>query len=195
MQTHLTPMPQNPRKARRRLCSPLIGFALLLGAVSTPLQAAKADEAPWPSLPMAQWLGLSEAALPSTVPDIQRLRRPQIGPRGLKAWWALPSQTLDQGQLDTLFFAHKQSVVHIEERWQAEPAHCQAGRRYQSLVARLNQRLGQTGVAYGDAQAPQASTAWAAGAYDVRLYLNQTSGSCQLRLVHEVHAERDPSEL
>lgn len=192
MQAHLNPILQ---KARRGLRSLPAGFALLLCAVSTPLQAAKADEAAWPSSPIAQWLGLSEAALPTAVPDIQRLRRPQTGPRGLKAWWALPTLALDRGQLDTLFFARKQSVVHIEERWRAEPAHCKAGNRYQTLVTQISQRLGQSGVANGDAQTAQASTAWAAGPYDVRLYLNQMSGSCQLLLVHELHAERDATEL
>jgi len=183
------------RLACQRLAISLPAVCLLLGVIAAPLQAATADTATWPSTPAAQWLGLNEASLSTSVPEVQRLRRPQIGPHGLKAWWALPSVTLDQGRLDTLFFARNQAVVHIEERWRAEPVRCQAGSRYQALVARLNQRLGQTGVANGDAQALQASTAWAAGAYDVRLYLNQMPGNCQLLLVHELHAERDPSEL
>jgi len=173
----------------------LTALTLLLGAASAPLQAAKADDMPWPTASMAHWLGLSEAELPSAVPDIQRLRRPQTGPRGLKAWWALPGINLNQGRLETLFFTRNQSVVHIEERWRADPDRCQAGTRYQSLAAQINQRLGRAGAANGDAQAAQASTAWAAGAYDVRLYLNQMPGTCQLLLVHEVHADRDPSEL
>ncbi|WP_027475204.1 hypothetical protein [Curvibacter gracilis] len=183
------------RLAHQRLVASLPGVCLLLAAIAAPLRAATADATFWPSTPAAQWLGLNESTLPAAVPEIQRLRRPQIGPHGLKAWWALPGVPLDQGRLDTLFFTRNQAVVHIEERWRAEPTRCQAGSRYQALVARLNQRLGQTGVANGDAQGPQASTAWAAGAYDVRLYLNQMAGNCQLLLVHEVHAERDPSEL
>lgn len=181
--------------AGQRLAISLPGVCLLLSVIAAPLGAATADATSWPSTPAAQWLGLNEAALPAAVPEVQRLRRPQIGPHGLKAWWALPTVALDQGRLDTLFFTRNQSVVHIEERWRAEPTRCQAGNRYQALVAHLNQRLGQTGVTNGDALGPQASTAWAAGAYDVRLYMNQMPGSCQLLLVHEVHAERDPSEL
>lgn len=149
----------------------------------------------WPTASMAHWLGLSETELPTAVPDIQRLRRPQTGPRGLKAWWALPGINLSQGRLETLFFTRNQSVVHIEERWRADPARCPAGNRYQTLAAQINQRLGRAGAANGDAQAAQASTAWAAGTYDVRLYLNQMPGTCQLLLVHELHADRDPSEL
>lgn len=182
------------RRAAHRLAGLLCHLGLVLGAASTPLYADAADAAPWPTTPVAQWLGLSEATLPAAVPEVQRLRRPQIGPHGLKASWALPTQAVDEGQLETLFFARNQSVVHIEERWRADPARCQASKRYQVLVTRINQRLGP-GVANGDAQAAQASTAWAAGRYDVRLYLNQMPGNCQWLLVHEVHAERDPTEL
>ena len=192
-------MQTNPSSITRLTCQRLAfllpAVCLLLTVMAAPLHAATAEAASWPSTPAAQWLGLNEATLPAAVPEVQRLRRPQIGPHGLKAWWALPSVALDQGRLDTLFFTRNQAVVHIEERWRAEPVRCQAGSRSQALVTRLNQRLGQTGVANVDAQAPQASTAWAAGAYDVRLYLNQMAGSCQLLLVHELHAERDPSEL
>jgi len=183
------------RRGSQRQAFGLPGACLLLSALAAPLHAAPAETAAWPSTPAAQWLGLSETTLTTAVPDIQRLRKPQAGPHGLRASWGLPSVALDQGRLETLFFTRNQAVVHIEERWRAEPARCQAGSRYQALVMRLNQRLGQTGVANGDAQAPQASTAWAAGAYDVRLYLTQMPGNCQLLLVHELHAERDPSEL
>lgn len=182
-------------RAHPGVLNSLCCVCLLLGAISAPSPAAATNSAPWSANPVSQWLGLSEAALPAAVPDIQRLRRPQAGPRGLKAGWALPSVMLDQGRLETLFFARNQAVVHIEERWRAEPVRCQAGSRYQALVAQLNQRLGQTGVENGDARAPQASTAWAAGGYDVRLYLNQLPGTCQLLLVHEVHADRDGAEL
>ena len=187
--------PQTPHRFRIPLGKVLTALTLMLGAASAPWHAAQAEDRAWPIAPMAQWLGLSEAALPTAVPEIQRLRHPQTGPRGLKAWWALPSVTLDQGRLETLFFARNQAVVHIEERWRADPARCQAASQYQTLVARINQRLGHAGAANGDAQTAQASTAWAAGAYDVRLYLNQMPGTCQLLLVHEVHADRDSTEL
>lgn len=183
------------QRARHGLLNSLRCVCLLLGVISAPSPAAATNSVPWPSNSVSQWLGLSEATLPTAVPDILRLRRPQTGPRGLKAWWALPSVMLDQGRLETLFFARNQAVVHIEERWRAEPVRCQAGSRYQALVAQLNQRLGQAGVENGDARAAQASAAWAAGAYDVRLYLNQLPGTCQLLLVHEVHADRDGAEL
>lgn len=182
------------RRAPHRLASFLCSVVLVLGAASTPLFAGTTDAASWPTTPVAQWLGLSEATLPAAVPEVQRLRRPRFGPHGLKASWALPTQPFDEGQLETLFFARNQSVVHIEERWRADPARCQASKRYQVQVTRISQQLGP-GVANGDAQAAQASTAWAAGRYDVRLYLNQMPGNCQWLLVHEVHAERDPSEL
>ncbi|RUP25253.1 MAG: hypothetical protein EKK45_20750 [Curvibacter sp.] len=175
----------------KALTTVIAAFACIASA-SPP---ALAEGAAGPATNADQWLGLDEAALPGVVPEVQRLRRPQSGPHGLKASWALPMVTLDQGQLQTLFFTRQRAVVHVQQQWRADPTRCQAGIRYQALVTRFNQQLGRIGVATGDAQTQEASTAWAAGAYDVRLYMDQRPGNCRWLLVHELHAERDPSEL
>lgn len=173
----------------------LTTWVAALACIASYPHPAAAEEPAWPATNADQWLGLDEAALPGLVPEVQRLRRPQSGPHGLKASWALPTVTLDQGQLQTLFFTRQRAVVHVQQQWRADATRCQAGIRYQALVTRLNQQLGRIGVATGDAQTQEASTAWAAGAYDVRLYMDQRPGNCRWLLVHERHAERDPSEL
>lgn len=182
-----------PRAGRRLLLQALT--AGWLGALARGLPAAAAATPGSPEWPdtAARWLGLSERELQAALPDLQRLRRAQSGPRGLRAWWMRPGTPGDGG--DTFFFLREQTVVHIEQRWRSDAPRCPVSTGYQSLRERLSQRLGPPSASAGDAGSDQASSAWAAGPYDVRLHLEQGGGRCQLLLVHELHAARDASEL
>lgn len=154
------------------------------------VQAAAHAQSP----PDEHLLGLSESELQESLPGLQHLRHPLPGPHGLRGTWSLSSPEEAGALLTTVFFFQQQRVFHIERRWNGPPGHCQAGRRYGLLHQQMDSALG-IGVTAGREGDPQRSSAWAAGSFDVRLHLNETAGQCQVVLVHEVHQERDPSEL
>ncbi|MBV8619678.1 MAG: hypothetical protein JOY84_12500 [Curvibacter sp.] len=139
-------------------------------------------------------LGLSETELQEALPGLQHLRRPLPGPHGLRGTWSLSGPDGAEGVLSTVFFFQQQRVFHIEQRWSGPAGHCQAGRRYGLLRQQMDSEFG-IGVTAGQEGDPQRSSGWAAGSFDVRLHLNEAGGQCQVVLVHEVHQERDPSEL
>lgn len=142
-------------------------------------------------------LGITESELQATFDAVHRLRKPALGPHGLRGLWALPNTSVSGLPFETVFYLKDKRVARIEQHWTSTEPRCSHQTAFADLVSDMESKYG-TGLAAGNTVADETmrrSAAWEAGEFDVRAYLSQAPEQCMIRVVYEAHVAKDASEL
>ena len=145
----------------------------------------------------ATLLGLTEAELQSRVSELQRARRPQPGPRGLRGAWVLPPLPVSGLPFDTVFFVRNNRVVRIEQRAATGEQACRDPASFAQMASTLSAKYGNPLRSSDppERETTRQSAVWEGADFNVLLNLALAPGQCTLMLVFEERANRDPAEL
>jgi hypothetical protein len=172
--------------SRLALCAAL--FAATGSGLAQPVAPAGVD---------ATLLGITEAELQSRISELQRARRPQPGPRGLRGAWVLPPVTASGLPFDTVFFVRNSRVVRIEQRAATGEQACRDPATFAQLATSLSAKYGNALLSSDppERETTRQSAVWEGADFNVLLSLALAPGQCTLMLVYEERANRDPAEL
>lgn len=142
-------------------------------------------------------LHLSEAELQARLPELRRVAKPVVGPRGLRGTWIAPGASLQGLALETTFYVRAKSVQRIEQRWTSRAAGDCTPQLEQSLTSDLDTRWGPSVSSTEDTGTPewQRATLWTQGDAEARLLFSQTGGQCAVMLVYAPFLPKDASAL
>ena len=165
--------------------------ALALGLMLSALQAHAQ-----PALD-GRLLGISEAELQATFTTLNRVKKPLLGPHGVRGLWALPNTTLAGVLFETTFYLRDKHVTRIEQLRQATGQVCRDESEFSALVSSLKIQYG-AGIMSSDPadnQATQRAAVWEVGASEVRALFSPSPNQCSIRVIYTAHLEKDASEL
>lgn len=188
-----------PRKAARAAFSSLAITVLMTASVwgsseaGAQVAAAGGPAPPLPITALGALLGLDEASLTQTVPDLQKLPRALPGPRGSRGVWAMPERMVAGVPLETVFFFKARKLERIEQRKQFASTRC--NQQFDQLTAALEVQLG--GAVRSTELEPNSnrSAAWNLETYRLAAFQTRAAGTCNVMLVHEPLNLKDAADL
>lgn len=142
-------------------------------------------------------LGITEPELQATFADVHRLRKPVLGPHGLRGLWALPNTPVSGLPFETTFYVKDKRVDRIEQRWTSTERLCGNQPSFSALVSDMTSKYG-AGLVSNDAadnETTKRSGVWQAGEFDVLAHLSQSPSQCAILVIYEAHVGKDASEL
>ncbi|WP_296444604.1 hypothetical protein [Rhodoferax sp. UBA5149] len=142
-------------------------------------------------------LGITESELQATFAAAHRVRKPALGPHGLRGLWALPSTPVSGLPFETTFYLRDKRVNRIEQRWTSTEHLCADQSSFATLVSDMESKYG-AGLASSDNaenETTQRSVAWVAGEFDVLAHLSQSPSQCTMLVIYVAHVVKDASEL
>lgn len=142
-------------------------------------------------------LGITESELQATFAAVHRVRKPSLGPHGLRGLWALPNTPVSGLPFATTFYLKDKRVHRIEQRWTSTERLCSSQSAFAPLVSDMESKYG-TGLASIDTaenETTQGSTVWEAGEFDVLAHLSQSPSQCAILVIYAPHVAKDASEL
>ncbi len=142
-------------------------------------------------------LGLTEVELQASVATLQKVRKPSLGPRGLRGLWSLPNTQMAGLPLETIFFIADKKVQRIEQRASPSERECKTPSAIPAIFTALDSKYGASLSALDtDKNGPsRQSKVWEAGDFDVVGHFSQSPPQCTLLLIYKWHAEKDASTL
>lgn len=142
-------------------------------------------------------LGMNESDLLGTFDSVQRLRKPTVGPHGLRGLWILPNTPVSGLPFETTFYMKDKHVHRIEQYWTTTEHLCGKQPSFSTLVSDMEAKYG-AGLTSNDFVSnggKQQSTVWEAGAYDVLAHISKSPSQCAIRVIYTAHVTKDASEL
>jgi hypothetical protein len=142
-------------------------------------------------------LGQSEQVLIATIPELQRIAKPVVGPRNTRGKWALPEIVFATQPYAVTYFIGAGQVARIELLSSASKDQCMQKVPFQTALAEL-------GKVYGVSQASGAferdggstqSAAFNTDTEDVSLHLSVSADDCVTRVIYKTRQVKDASEL
>lgn len=142
-------------------------------------------------------LGITESELQAMFAAAHRVRKPALGPHGLRGLWALPNTPVSGLPFESTFYMKDQRVHRIEQRWLSTEHVCGNKSSFAALVSDLESKYGAGLVSSDTAEneLPQRSAVWTAGEFDVQAHLLQTPSRCSILVIYEEHVVKDASAL
>ncbi|MES2877787.1 MAG: hypothetical protein V4713_05140 [Pseudomonadota bacterium] len=142
-------------------------------------------------------LGLTEPELQATFPGVNRMRKPLIGPHGVRGLWTLANTPVAGLPFETTFYMKDKRVTRIEQHWASAAPQCSDDSAFTALVSRMDSQYG-VGLMSSDPAKDgllQRSAVWEAGEFDVLSHLTHAPGQCAIRVIYTAHLVKDASEL
>ncbi len=142
-------------------------------------------------------LGQSEQVLIATVPELQRVVKPTLGPRNARGKWMLPEMVFATQSYAVTYFIAANQVARIELVSTASKVQCMQKIPFESALDELAKTYGTT-QALGKFESDGATTQSAAfntDTVDISLHLSLTVDDCITRVVYKTRNMKDASEL
>lgn len=142
-------------------------------------------------------LGITESELQATFAAVHRVRKPSLGPHGLRGLWALPNTPVSGLPFETTFYLKDKRVYRIEQRRTSTDRLCRNQSSFATLVSDMESKYG-AGLVSSDAaenETTQRSAVWEAGEFDVLAHLSQSPSQCSILVIYEAHLVKDASAL
>lgn len=148
-------------------------------------------------LPEFAMLGMDEFQLATLLPDIKRLARPRLGPRGERGRWVASKTMLFGLPFDTTYFTRNGRIARIEKVWTAAESGCVDGFSFEGVVDKLRAEYGggQVSNAPMESESVQQSAVWVVDEAQMSLHTEVSPTKCSTRLVFQPRLVKDGSEL
>lgn len=165
------------------------------------LLALAAALLPWMCLAQspvgAHLLGLTEPELQALLPEAQHLRKPVVGPRGLRGLWEVPGVALHGAPFATTLYFRDRRMQRIEQLWTSQAETCDGQPLFAKLSTEMNLHygLGMASNTAGDADDAPQSTVWTTDDVQMVAYYSPAPHPCTIRLVTQPLQRKDASEL
>lgn len=140
----------------------------------------------------------SERDLFIVFPDLKKVTRPALGPRGERGRWILDGTNLAGLKYATTFFIRTAKIVRVEQLWTSVEQDCANGHASALFLSRTQQQfgIGQKSNLLADNENTQPSVAdWVVGDADIALHLSMAPAQCSARLTYKTAHFNDASTL
>lgn len=164
-------------------------FFLVLPVVAQNMRSAQ--------LPEFSILGMDEFQLAILLPDIKRLARPQLGPRGERGRWVASKTILFGLPFDTTYFTKNGRIARVEKVWTAADSSCARRFSVDGVIEKLRAEYGtgQVSNAPPDNESVRQSAVWVVDEAQMSLYTDVSPAMCSMRIVFQPRLVKDGSEL
>lgn len=142
-------------------------------------------------------LGQPEQVLVATIPELQRVFKPVVGPRNTRGKWALPEMVFATEPYTVTYFIGAGQVARIELLSSASKDQCTQKIPFKTALAELEKLYGTTqasGSFERDGESTQ-SAAFNTETVDVSLHFSVSTEGCVTRVIYKARQVRDASEL
>ena len=142
-------------------------------------------------------LGVSESDLLLAFDSAQKLRKPSLGPHGLRGLWVLLDTQISGLPFVTTFYMRDKLVQRIEQYWATTERLCANRPSLSNLLLDMKEKYG-TGLSssdFGEGDTQLQSTVWEAGTVDVLMHQSLSPSQCSIRVIYKEHETKDASEL
>ena len=142
-------------------------------------------------------LGQSEQALIASIPEMQRVAKPVLGPRNTRGKWVLPETVFATQPYAITYFIGAGKVARIELLSSASKDQCMQRVPFETALAELGKVYGAShasGTFERDGESTQ-SAAFNTDTVDVSLHLSMSAEDCVTRVIYKTRQVKDASEL
>ena len=144
------------------------------------------------------WLEKSERDLFLAIPDLKKVTRPALGPRGERGRWILDGSNLAGLKFATTFFIRTGKLVRIEQLWTSFEHDCANGHASALFLSRTQQQFGtgqESNLLEDNGNTQHSVADWVIGDADIALHLAMAPSQCSARLTYKTAHFSDASTL